>query len=218
MNRHVEMILRNTNIPQYWRTHSPRHKWLDLLGITTSNWTSPPAPLFHLFFASLPNSLYEAYDCEWIRLIIFLGSGFHWWWIFLVGGRLCIWICQICIFCIPNLSSEWIGLQFAIDQTLTKMNSRKTKHFYLPTFALGSTDWEHTKRPPPPSHPVGSLHPRQPPIIKTFLPNSIWTLCLKIFAHFIETLSIFALFFQTFVPKYRDVISFVIDSFEITAQ
>ena len=104
------------------------------------------------------------------------------------------------------------------DQTLTKMNFRKTKHFYLPTLALGSADWEHTKRPPPPSHPVGSLHPRQPPIIKTSLSNSIWTLCLKIFAHFIETLSIFALFFQTFVPKYRDVISFVIDSFEITAQ
>ena len=35
------------------------------------------------------------------------------------------------------------------DQTLTKINSRKTKHFYLSTFALGSTDWEHTKRPPP---------------------------------------------------------------------
>ena len=122
MNRHVEMILRNTNIPQYWRTHSPRHKWLDLLGITTSNWTSPPAPLFHLFFASLTNSLYEAYDCEWIRLIIFLGSGFHWWWIFLVGGRLCIWICQICIFCIPYLSSEWIGLQFAHWWSNTQKN------------------------------------------------------------------------------------------------
>ena len=36
------------------------------------------------------------------------------------------------------------------DQTLTKMSSRKTKHFYLPTLALGSADWEHTKRPPPP--------------------------------------------------------------------
>ena len=121
-DEHMEMILRNTNIPQYWRTHSPRHKWLDLLGITTSNWTSPPAPLFHLFFASLPNSLYEAYDCEWIRLIIFLGSGFHWWWIFLVGGRLCIWICQICIFCIPYLSSEWIGLQFAHWWSNTQKN------------------------------------------------------------------------------------------------
>ena len=48
----------------------------------------------------------------------------------------------------------------------------------------------------PPSHPVGSLHPRQPPIIKTSLSNSIWTLCLKIFAQIIETLSIFALLLQ----------------------
>ena len=81
-------------------------------GSPLPSYISPRADLSS-FFASLPNSLYEAYDCEWIRLIIFLGSGFHWWWIFLVGGRLCIWICQICIFCIPYLSSEWIGLRFA---------------------------------------------------------------------------------------------------------
>ena len=60
MNRHVVMILRNTNIPQYWPTHSPRHKWLDLLGITTSIVHLPPRRSFIFCFASLPNSLYEA--------------------------------------------------------------------------------------------------------------------------------------------------------------
>ena len=196
MNRHVEMILRNTNIPQYWRTHSPRHKWLDLLGITTSVVVHlPPRRSFIFCFASLPNSLYEAYDCEWIRLIIFLGSGFRWWWIFLVGGRLCIWICQICIFCIPYLSSEWIGLQFAHWWSNTQKNEfQKDLTFLFANVSTRKRRLRAHKETAPPSHPEGSLHPRQPPIIKTFLPNSIWTLCLKIFAQIVETLSIFALF------------------------
>ena len=154
MNRHVVMILRNTNIPQYWRTHSPRHKWLDLLGITTSMVHLPPRRSFIFFFASFPKSIFVILKLKTVNEYVWLfssevglnddGSSF-----LVVDFAFAFVRFAYFAFLIWVLSGLVCNLHID-DQTLTKMNSRKTKHFYLPTLALGSADWEHTKRPPPP--------------------------------------------------------------------